>query len=378
MWVRATLWVILLCLLGSCSTRTERQGIDLSPSALIRINHLLAAEVNSGRTPSISVAIGLNGRLVYVGGFGLADIRHRRFADRSTLYDIGSVSKQFTAATILHLVQGRKLRLDDRLSTFVPEYRFSREITIEELLYQTSGLPDFEWLLSRGFGKVKTWAQLLTLVNAQPMEAVPGRFYNYNNLNYIMLALVVQRCTGKTFSDYLRNNMLAPQGLGTIEETADARALKKAGKMASGYTSDKRGSFQNATLPPELPLLGAGTIASSASDLVRWDGRLFGDVWFGRELLSRMTTPPPVSDDHYGMGLMVQDRVPEQRFFWHNGEVSGFRAMNAYFPDIRLAIVVLANIDAFNASDVTSPKDSALEILGIVAPSHAYAVKTAF
>ena len=171
--------------------------------------------------------------------------------------------------------------------------------------------------------------------------------------------------------------MLENFGLHSLAGLGAAAALQRQGDLAVGYTKADSG-FSAARLLPRSALIGAGDLVATAGDIAKWDHALFDARFLSASDLKAMATVPALPDDRYGMGMVVGDATPGQRYDWHNGEIPGYHAMNAYFPDDHLAIVLLTNTDALGTGDSVSPESLALEVLGIISPSHPYAIETTY
>ena len=320
--------------------------------------------VQTKRSPGLAVGVVEDGRIVYARGFGYADIAKRtRFSPGTQTY-AGSITKQFTATALLLLQQDGKLKLDDPVTKYVPELTIAKDVTIRELLNQTAGLPDE--LDLRGIDQDRTksvkLSDLIAAMNKMTLVAVPGTQYKYNNFNYAIAALIVERVSGVPFSDYLQQHVFIPL---LMNQTFLAGDNGISPDHAAGYTGSA-GAF-TATKPWDPAwLFGDGDLVTNVYDLAKWD--------IGMPLLLRvdaerdMFTPSGVPGaTKYGLGWVIDERFGK-RYIWHNGEVGGYHAMNALLPDDHLAVIVLANVDSFRSASVVQPEEVAAEILDIVLP----------
>jgi D-alanyl-D-alanine carboxypeptidase len=331
----------------------ERQVDDLG-------NHI----VQEKRSPGLAIGIVEDGRIVYSRGFGYSDLtKHTRWSPGTQTY-IGSISKQFTAAAMLLLQQAGKLKLDDPVTRYVPELTIANGVTIRELLNQTAGLPDELDAKSVDQDRTKSikLADLIAAMNKLQPVSPPGAQYRYNNFNYAVAALIVERVSGIPLSDYLQQNIFIPL---LMNQTFLAGDSGISAQHAVGYTG-KPGAFTRVKPWDPAWLFGDGDVVTNVYDLAKWD--------IGMPLLLRvdaerdMFTPSGAPGaTQYGLGWVIDQRGGK-RYIWHNGEIAGYRAMNALLPDDHVAIIVLANVDSLHSQLVALPEDVAAGIADIVLP----------
>ncbi|HVA38881.1 MAG TPA: serine hydrolase domain-containing protein [Candidatus Dormibacteraeota bacterium] len=348
--------------LGASSARASvdghaPEGSGLPPATAAKIDALLQREIDAGEAPGISIAIARGDDLLYARGYGRRDLTLDAPAGARTVYAIGSVTKQFTATAILLLQEEHRLSIDDRLSTYVPELHGASEITLRELLQQRSGVPNYTRIPGLDLAKGMTWSAFIDAVNRLPAEFAPGAAFRYDNLNYLLLGVVVERASGMPYEQFVRTRIIDPLHLDATGFVDDARP------RAVGYTRAGK-TFRHAT-PWSVTLLGgAGSMTSSAVDLVRWDAALQA----GRVVSvdDRRLEESPGSDTGYAMGW-VDERDGGVRLLWHNGEIAGYHAMNAMLPAWHLAVVVLTNVDGIHGA-AAQPERLARRVLGILEP----------
>jgi CubicO group peptidase (beta-lactamase class C family) len=326
------------------------------------IDAIARAELHSGSTPGLAIGVVEDGLLVYARGFGYADVKAKRRVTPATQFYTGSLSKQFTAACVLLLAQQKKLSLDDRVTKYVPELSIARNVTIAELLQQTSGLPDYT--KAPGVVHDPTRAvDLVTLikaVNRMPPAAPPGAVFAYNNFNYMLAGLIVQRVSGMPLSVVYATQIFQPLIM-TSSFLAGDQGISPA--HALGYTR-AGGKFVPVHAWDPTRLFGAGSLVTTVQDLAKWDVGF--PLLLNVDSVRRMWTPGTAGGE-YGMGWMIDERGG-QRFVWHNGEIAGYHAMNALLPDQHLAVIVLANADSLGQGTTVQPERLASRILNIVAP----------
>jgi CubicO group peptidase (beta-lactamase class C family) len=316
-----------------------------------------------------SAAIAHAGRIVFADGFGYRDdgtpdrfipADHNYYglavarpparrvrADARTIYEIGSLTKAFTAAAILRLVDQHRCSLDDAVGRYAPEFRDPR-LTLRILLNQRSGLPDHNTLVfiarvraaaRRPDGSIDD-VQVSRAIAAEPPEFAPGTRFAYSNANYFVLGTIVERISGESLATFLEREFFGPLGL---RRTAFARPASE-DDVAVGYRVDEHQAVFRA-YPWDLAWAGgAGGLTSTAEDVARFDMDLQAGRVLAPESLTQMWhgLDAGVGQGAYAMGW-VEDAIGSHRYLWHNGEVGGFHAVNVIFPNDDLAFAILTN-----------------------------------
>jgi CubicO group peptidase (beta-lactamase class C family) len=327
------------------------------------IEAIVQGELRSGSTPGIAIGVVEDGLLVYARGFGYANLESRRRVGAATEFYAGGLSKQFTAASILLLAQDKKLSLDDRVTKYVPELSIARNVTIAQLLRQTSGLPDYTNApgIAHDPSKPVKIGDLLKAVNRMPLAAQPGTAYQYNNFNYIVAALIVERASEVPLSVFFQTHIFEPLIM-TSTFLAGDQGISPL--RAFGYTRSG-GKFARAARWDASWLLGTGDLVTNVYDMAKWDIGM--PLLLNVDSVREMWSTSNVKGAQYGMGWNVDQRGG-QRFLWNNGEIAGFHAMNALLPDRHVAVIVLANADSLHGQDTVSPERLANRVLDVVAP----------
>jgi CubicO group peptidase (beta-lactamase class C family) len=300
--------------------------------------------------PSASVGIVKDGRIVYMHGFGLARVQPPLQATAAMAYPIGSISKQFTATAVLMLEQEGKLSLSDPVEKYFPELTRSGEVTILNLLTHTSGYQDYApqdytipaWRLPVDPIKVvREYA-------GKPLDFDPGTQWQYSNTNFVLLALIVEKVSGEPFAKFLRERVLGPAGLEHVLNLNTEQAKLE----VTGYMRNALAPIRPAVLEAPGWYFGDGDLAMPVSDLLKWDLTILNRSVLSAASYKLMETPFILKDGKntdYGLGMDVGMRKG-RRAFWHGGEVGGYVAENAVYPDDDVAIAVETNQEASNAA----------------------------
>ncbi len=328
------------------------------------VDAIALGELHAGSTPGLAIGIVQDGLLVYSRGFGFSDLSKHRRVSAETQFYAGSLSKQFTAASTLLLVQDKQLGLDDKVTKYVPELTIARNVTVAQLLQQTSGLPDYTQAPGVNHDPTKPikLGDLIKAVDRMSPQSAPGAQFTYNNFNYMIAGLIVARVSGEPLSVYMQSHIFEPL---IMTSTFLAGDQGIAADRARGYTRIA-GRFQAVKPWDASWLFGAGDLVTTVDDLAKWDIGLplVLNVDSVRDLWSGSGAPGGMN---YGMGWIVDQRGG-QRYVWHNGELAGFHAMNAVLPDQHIAVIVLSNADSLHSQTTVSPERLVLHILDVVAP----------
>ena len=298
----------------------------------------------TGQVPGASVLVLEGGDAVFQRSYGLADLEAGVTSSPTTNYRLASVSKQFTAASVLLLVEDGVLTLDDRVRHWLPTLPVASEgITLRHLLSHTSGLVDYEDLLPPDQAHQIHDADVLRLLEREDRLYFPaGSDYRYSNSGYALLALVVERASGQRFAAFLQARIFSPLGMtATLARQDEGPPVTD---RAFGYTlvGDR---WERTDQSTTSAVLGDGGIYSSITDLAKWDAAWYDDRLLSapsRALAVQASTATPEPDvAHYGFGWRLQGRMQ-----WHSGESIGFRNVLLRFPAQRLTVIVLSNRDA--------------------------------
>jgi CubicO group peptidase (beta-lactamase class C family) len=299
-------------------------------------------------TPGCAFALVDHGRTVYEKGYGLASIEHGVPIDpHRTVFDIGSLSKQFTATSVLLLAHEGKLSLDDDIRTYVPELpHYAGKVTLRELLQHTSGISDYLELLDMDGINLEDVATgddaLRALSRKKTLDFVPGSEFSYSNSGYFLLSLVVKRVSGKSLGDFSKANIFEPLGMSATSILADHTRI--IAHRATSYDTDEPGTFRLA--PSNWEQMGDGGVQSTVDDLAKWDANFYQPRVGGPWLVQALQTRGVLNDGTaiaYADGLVV-DHYRGLRTVSHRGVWVGFRSYALRFPDQQVSEIALCNV----------------------------------
>ncbi len=346
---RVSVWVGFIFLATAICFGQTSGGLSADDQK--KIDEIATQTLASMGAPSASIAVVKNGQLVYAHAYGFANLEQKTPARPEMQYCIGSISKQFTATAILMLAEQGKLSLDDPISKFVPKLTRGNEVTVRELLSMTSGYQDF-WpqdYVMPNMMKSTTPQQILDGWARIPLDFDSGTKWQYSNTNYVIAGMIVEKLSGMPLMDFLRKRVFTPLHM---ESPESMHLAKDDPKDPVGYLRYALGPPRPAPKEGKGWMFAAGELAMTASDLARWDIGMIEQKLLKPASYREMETEVRLKNGvgtRYGLGVGVAMQE-EHRVIAHNGEVSGFVAENAVYPDDRAAIVVLTNLDASSAA----------------------------
>jgi D-alanyl-D-alanine carboxypeptidase len=355
------------CAMGIAALPLMAQG-SLPPVTAGEIDAAAAEVLKATGVPSASVSVVADGRVAYVKAYGKARLEPEMAAEPGMQYSIGSISKQFTAAMVLLLVQDGKLKLDDPVGKSLPELTRAGEVTIRQVLSMTSGYQDFwpEDYVMTSMMVPTTPQHILEEWGKKPLDFEPGTQWQYSNTNYVIAGRIVEIIGGRPLMDQLRERIFRPLKM-TGVLNSDASRLPENDPL--GYYRHALGPLRPAPLEGQGWMFAAGELAMPASDLALWNISLMDRTLLAAASYETMFGEVKLKDGTgTGYGLGVQVGVREgHRYVSHSGEVSGFVAQNIVLPDDKVAVTVLTNEDASGAASALASRIAPLVLKGAAA-----------
>ncbi len=345
-------WSALLLIAGctgSGGAHTPAAGstprASIVPVRVGDLDSLIQRDMEGKRFVGLSVGVAQDGKIVFAKGYGLAALQTRDSVTPTTMFGIGSVTKQFTCSSVLLLAEERKLSLTDPVSKYLPNLTRAADITLLDLGRHVSGYRDYYPLdfVDQEMQKAASADQIIDEYATRPLDFEPGTRWSYSNTGFLILGRVLEKVSGQPMETFLTQWIFTPLGMHHTRYQPASRTAD----MARGYTS-----FALADPMPAMPEAAgwagsAGAIWSTPSDLLTWDLALMGGKVLSEDSYRTLTTPAHLADGRstgYGCGEGVQDRG-EAVVLSHGGAVSGFVARNTVLPATRSAVVLLANTD---------------------------------
>src|SRR6476646_4283937 len=296
-----------------------------------------------------TVLVAQDGKVLLDKGYGFANLEWQVPNTPTTKFRLGSITKQFTAASILLLEERGKLKIEDPVKKYMPDAPAAWDkVTIFHLLTHTSGIPSFTSFpdLPKRQLEAMTPQQLVDWFRDKPLEFEPGTKWNYSNSGYVLLGYLIEKISGQSYADFVQQNIFTPLGMKDSGYDSNSAIIER---RAAGYAPGKNGpenaGFVNMTVP-----LSAGGLYSTTEDLLRWEQGLFGGKLLSPASLAKMTTP---FKEDYAFGLGVSSQGGHKAIT-HDGGIQGFNTSMIYYPDEKLVIEVLANINGPAAGQIAA------------------------
>lgn len=296
--------------------------------------------------PSGVLAVAYGGKIVFTRSYGKADRKSGATPDAATQFRIGSLTKMFTAASIMKLVEKGDVKLDDPITKYVSEIGDAfKDVKISQLLHQTAGVPSYTddpAMLKRKGEDVPT-ADMLAWIAKQQPAFKPGSSWAYSNSNYYLLGVVVERASKQSLEAFMKTSLFQPAGM------FNSSVAPGTGPVAKGYMISPADKLVDADpVSPSVPF-GAGYLYASVNDFIAWDRALTGTNVLSKD--SKAAIFSADNEKNYGMGWIVQ-KTKGTEIDWHNGAIDGFGSFFGRAPGKNIAVVFLSNTFQFNATQV--------------------------
>jgi CubicO group peptidase (beta-lactamase class C family) len=306
-------------------------------------------------SPGAALAIIKDGQIIYERGYGLAKIEDDIVMTPSKIFDIASVSKQFTAACIALLAKQGKISLDDDVRTYIPEMpRYEKPVTIKHLIYHTSGLRDYCGLLElagfrSGLDSTTAFEALEIIYRQKRLNYLPGEEFSYTNTGYFLLGQVVERVSGKSLNEFAQEHIFKPLGMShTIYQDDHTKIVKN---RATGYSPTDAGYKIDVS---NWDQTGDGNVFTSVEDLYLWDQAFYNNK-LGKDLMDMLQTVGTLNSGRkldYAFGLRISE-YKGLKMVRHTGSWAGFRSVIVRFPEQKFSVICLANLSSINPSGLS-------------------------
>ncbi|MBZ5679587.1 MAG: beta-lactamase family protein [Acidobacteriia bacterium] len=309
-------------------------------------------EMQRQHIPGVALLIARHGQIVRSEGFGFANVELQVPVKPATIFQSGSVGKQFTATAVMMLVEEGKVGLDDPLTKYFPDAPAAwKDVTARELLSHTAGFGDYPKKFD--FRKDWTEGELLKLVEGIPLAYPPGTKWEYSNLGYLTLGLLIHHVTGEFYGDFLQQRIFKPLGMETTRIISEADIVPN---RAAGYRLVKDELKNQEWVAPMVNTTADGSLYFSVLDLAKWDAALYTEKLLKRSSLELMWTPVKLKSGQfnkagYGFGWFVQEQHGHH-VVQHDGAWQGFKTTIARYTDDQLTVVVLANLAEAKPEDI--------------------------
>ncbi|WCO00961.1 serine hydrolase [Psychroserpens ponticola] len=319
------------------------------------ITNFINEENFNTASPGLSILVAKDGKTIYSKGFGMADLENNIKAEPKHVYEIGSITKQFTSVSILMLEEQGKLNVSDEITKYIEDYPTQgKTITIHHLLNHTSGIKSYTNMQSfmKHARTDMTPVELIDLFKNEPMEFDPGTQYNYNNSGYILLGHIIEVVTGESYANFVKTNIFDKLGMTNSYYGSMTQLIPN---RARGYSETDSG-FQNANYLSMTIPYAAGSIMSTTEDLLKWQNAISANTLISKSFLDKAINGSKLNngeDIPYGYGW-VKGNVKGSITYEHSGGIFGYSTNGIFLPEENIYIIGLTNCDCGNVSAITT------------------------
>jgi len=308
------------------------------------VNEYIDSEMAKQHIPGLALLVSRGGEVIRAQGYGMSNVELQVPVKPETIFQSGSVGKQFTATAVMMLVEQGKIGLEDPLTKYFPDAPAAwQKVTVRELLSHTAGFTDYP----KGFNfrKDYTEQELLKIVERIPLAFTPGTKWSYSNLGYLTLGILIHRVTSEFYGDFLRERIFQPLGMNITRIISEADIVPN---RSAGYRLVKGALKNQEWVSPTLNTTADGSLYFSILDLAKWDAALYSEKLVKRSVLKQMWSVASLTDGlpnsgHYGFAWFIHDKNGHH-VVEHEGKWQGFVTQISRYVDDKLTVVVLTNL----------------------------------
>lgn len=342
--------IVILIALGIACFAFRQNPSDCFASR--RADKYVHAEMKQQKIQGLALSVVRDGRLIKASGYGLANVELGVRVKPETLFQTGSVGKQFTATAVMMLVEQGKVALDDPITKYFDGAPASwKGITVRNLLTHTSGIPDYTDVKGKGgeplinLRQDYTEGELLQKFETLPLDFPPGRQWKYSNSGYVLLGILIRKVTGEFYGDYLHEHIFVPLGMSATRIISEADIIPN---RSAGYQLVK-GELKNQDwVAPSLNTTADGALYTNVLDMAKWDAALYTEKLLKKTSLGEMWSPVRLASGKtypYGFGWEVTSDQG-RRLIAHDGAWQGFTTNISRYVDDKMTVIVLTNLDS--------------------------------
>lgn len=318
-----------------------------------KIDSIIKTEFNDPNGPGGVFSVFKNGKTVYQKAFGKANLELNVDTTTDNVFQLGSMTKQFTAVAILMLEDQGKLNVNDAISKYIPDYPSGDKITIHHLLTHTSGIKDFTKMkaLKEIAQKEMTPKEMVDFFKNEPVDFIPGEEFEYNNSGYVLLGYIIELVSKETYEDYIEKNIFAKLGMTQSYYASDRQVITK---RAYGY-HNKGDRYVNKTVISFSVPFSSGSLMSTANDMLKWQTALNENTLVSASTMKKAYTIYRLTNGEkltYGYGWHLKD-INGVSTREHGGSVFGFKTMGVYIPTEGIYVIGFSNCDCHSPTKIT-------------------------
>lgn len=329
------------------STKTFAQTFEA------KIDSLIQTEFNEKYGPGGAFLIAKDGKPIYQKAFGKANVELDVDLTPESVFQIGSMTKQFTAVAVLMLEEKGKLKVNDPISKYIVDYPAGDKITIHHLLTHTSGIKDFTKMksLREIAQKEMTPKMMVDFFKHEPVDFAPGEKFDYNNSGYVVLGYIIELVSGETYEDFIKKHIFEKAGMSQSYYASDRQVIRR---RAYGYHKKEHGFVNKTVISFSVPF-SSGSLMSSLGDMLKWQNALNKNVLLNAENTKKAFSKYKLNNGEeftYGYGWHIKELngTPSRE---HGGSVFGFKSMGVYIPSEDIYVVGFSNCDCHSPTQLT-------------------------
>lgn len=318
-----------------------------------KIDRLIYTELGDTTGPGAVFLVAHKGKVIYEKGFGKANIESGVAMSPQNVFQLGSITKQFTAIAIVMLQEQGKLSVKDPVSKYITDYPGGDKITIHHLLTHSSGIRDFTKMKSLGDIAQKNMApkMLVEFFKNEPVDFMPGEKFEYNNSGYVLLGYLIELVSGETYEDFIQKYIFEKAGMKNSRYATDRLIVLN---RAYGYHKKDYGYVNKTQINFSVPF-ASGSLMSTAGDMLKWQNALNSNLLISQESTEKVFSQYRLNDGNtfsYGYGWHLRE-MEHQAVREHGGSIFGFKTMAVYLPGKDIYVIGLSNCDCFSPTQLT-------------------------
>ena len=316
------------------------------------VDEFVNSELRAQHIPGVALAVVRNGKIVKAAGYGMANVELSVPTKPESIFQTGSVGKQFTATAVMMLVEEGKVGLDDKISKYFPDSPPAwKDIAVRHLLTHTSGIPDYTSEKAGGAVNMRmdyTEEELVKKIAALPLDFPPGEKWSYSNSGYLILGVLIHHVSGEFYGDFLQHHVFQPLQMNSTRIISEADIVPN---RSAGYRLVKGELKNQEWVAPSLNTTADGALYTNVLDLAKWDAALYTERLLKKSSFDQMWTPVKLNSGKtspYGFGWRVAE-VNRHRLLEHGGAWQGFTMHISRYVEDKLTVIVMTNLDSGHA-----------------------------
>jgi CubicO group peptidase (beta-lactamase class C family) len=346
--VHTSRWILSSSLIAVLVFAAAAHSVPDEPLSAT-VDEFVTAELRAQHIPGVALAVVQDGKIVKAAGYGLSNVELGVATKPESIFQTGSVGKQFTATAVMMLVEEGRVGLDDKISKYFPNAPAAwKDITVRHLLTHTSGIPDYTEEKTGGAINMRTdytEAELVKKIAGLPLDFQPGEKWSYSNSGYLLLGVLIHHVTGEFYGDFLQQRVFQPLQMTSTRIISEADIVPN---RSAGYRLVKGELKNQEWVSPSLNTTADGALYTNVLDLAKWDAALYTEKLLKRSSFDQMWTPVKLNSGKtspYGFGWRVAE-VNGHRLLEHGGAWQGFTMHISRYVDDKLTIIVMTNLDS--------------------------------